>query len=90
MQRINRGRPFSTDRLADGLQTVTFASRAMSNPTPMKGWNPLFEIHLPHPDGFLVSNSRIQCHNRTRNGHLPRSESSPFGLGRPLPVESSR
>ena len=26
-----------------------------SNPAPMKEWNPLFEIHPPHLDGFLVS-----------------------------------
>ena len=26
-----------------------------SNPPPMKEWNPLFEIHPPHLDGFLVS-----------------------------------
>jgi hypothetical protein len=27
-----------------------------SNPAPMKEWNPLFEIHPPHLDGFLVAN----------------------------------
>jgi uncharacterized membrane protein YhaH (DUF805 family) len=26
-----------------------------SNPPPMQEWNPLFEIHPPHLDGFLVS-----------------------------------
>jgi len=26
-----------------------------SSPPPMKEWNPLFEIHPPHLDGFLVS-----------------------------------
>jgi uncharacterized membrane protein YhaH (DUF805 family) len=26
-----------------------------SNPAPMKEWNPLFEIHPPHLNGFLVS-----------------------------------
>jgi uncharacterized membrane protein YhaH (DUF805 family) len=26
-----------------------------SNPAPMREWNPLFEIHPPHLDGFLVS-----------------------------------
>jgi hypothetical protein len=26
-----------------------------SNPPPMREWNPLFEIHPPHLDGFLVS-----------------------------------
>jgi len=26
-----------------------------SNPAPMQEWNPLFEIHPPHLDGFLVS-----------------------------------
>jgi uncharacterized membrane protein YhaH (DUF805 family) len=26
-----------------------------SNPAPMKEWNPLFEIHPPHLDGFLIS-----------------------------------
>jgi uncharacterized membrane protein YhaH (DUF805 family) len=26
-----------------------------SNPAPMREWNPLFEIHPPHVDGFLVS-----------------------------------
>ncbi|GAC1465738.1 MAG: hypothetical protein NVSMB9_05630 [Isosphaeraceae bacterium] len=26
-----------------------------SNPSPMQEWNPLFEIHPPHLDGFLVS-----------------------------------
>ncbi len=26
-----------------------------SNPPPMQEWNPLFEIHPPHLDGFLIS-----------------------------------
>jgi uncharacterized membrane protein YhaH (DUF805 family) len=26
-----------------------------SNPSPMREWNPLFQIHPPHLDGFLVS-----------------------------------
>jgi len=26
-----------------------------SNPAPMQEWNPLFEIHPPHLEGFLVS-----------------------------------
>jgi hypothetical protein len=26
-----------------------------SNPAPMKEWNPLFDIHPPHLDGFLVA-----------------------------------
>jgi uncharacterized membrane protein YhaH (DUF805 family) len=26
-----------------------------SNPAPMREWNPLFEIHPPHLDGFLVA-----------------------------------
>ncbi len=26
-----------------------------TNPAPMREWNPLFEIHPPHLDGFLVS-----------------------------------
>ena len=26
-----------------------------SNPAPMREWNPLFEIHPPHLEGFLVS-----------------------------------
>jgi uncharacterized membrane protein YhaH (DUF805 family) len=26
-----------------------------SNPAPMKEWNPLYEIHPPHLDGFLIS-----------------------------------
>lgn len=26
-----------------------------SNPSPMQEWNPLFEIHPPHLDGFLIS-----------------------------------
>ena len=27
----------------------------MSNPSPMQEWNPLFNVHPPHLDGFLVS-----------------------------------
>ena len=26
-----------------------------SNPAPMREWNPLFEVHPPHLDGFLVA-----------------------------------
>ena len=32
-----------------------------SNPAPMREWNPFFEIHPPHLDGFLVS-KRGQFH----------------------------
>ena len=29
--------------------------KVTSNPAPMREWNPLFEIHPPHLDGFLAS-----------------------------------
>jgi hypothetical protein len=44
-----------------------------SNPPPMREWNPLFDIHPPHLDGFLVSR-RGQFHLMPLPGGKTRLE----------------